>query len=191
MPSSPPAWQRAAVGLRGVPVRAGTPEDAAETLCAALRAVKASGHRVTSAEEARDLAVQLCGGRPAVIEDHPDLARLAPLASLLQVVSDPWTAAIGVTGVEMAVAETGTLVLIAGQGRPRSTSLVPPEHLALVPLSRLVATYAEAIERLGYLDSAPSGISLVSGISRSGDIEHRTVYGVHGPGKVDVIIYPD
>ncbi|MGH9063780.1 MAG: LutC/YkgG family protein, partial [Acidimicrobiales bacterium] len=177
----------AAVGLGGAP-RPATPEEAAEQLCAALAQARATGHLCESAETAMDLARELCGDRAVAIEDHPDLSGLA---ASLRVVDDPWEAEVGVTGVELAMAETGTLAMVASPARPRSTSLVPPAHVALVPFSRLVPTFAEGVARLAALDPRPSNISFVTGISRSSDIEMRTVYGVHGPGRVDVLVYPD
>jgi len=173
-------------GLDGAPPPAG-PEEAARRLSQALERVRATGHICSSAEEARQRVADLCAGRPTAIEDHPDLVGMA---ERLPVVEDAWEAQVGVTGVELAVAETGTLALVAGPGRDRSTSLVPPEHVALVPFSRLVPSVAVAVERLAALEPRPSCISFVTGISRSSDIEHQPVYGVHGPGKVDVVLYP-
>jgi L-lactate dehydrogenase complex protein LldF len=191
-PGSPPA--RPAGDGVGSPSTYGSepasspdPEQAAHQMCLALERVRARGHVCSSAEQARRRVADLCGGRPAAIESHPDLAGMA---ELLSVVDDPWKADVGVTGVELAVAETGTLALVAGPGRDRSTSLVPPEHVALVPFSRLVPSVAGAVERLAGLEPWPSCISFVTGISRSSDIEHQPVYGVHGPGKVDVVLYP-
>ncbi|MGH9060195.1 MAG: LutC/YkgG family protein, partial [Acidimicrobiales bacterium] len=140
---------------------------------------------------------------PVYLEDHPDLAGLAGLAEpagalepsgrrmTLATVTDPWEAAIGVTGVEVAVADTGTLALTSSPGRPRSTSVVPPVHVAMIPFSRLVATYTDALEHLDGLRPLPSNVNLVTGISRSSDIEMRPVLGVHGPGELHVVLYPD
>ena len=162
--------------------------DLAEQFRAALTAVDGVAHLCSSAAEAHDRVVDLCAAGSVVIDEgHPDTGGLA---ERLRLVDDPWEAAVGVTGVAAAVAETGTLVLSWGPGRRRSTPLVPPMHVALVPLSRLVATYAEAIDVLAALDPAPSGMQLVTGPSRSADIEMKLVKGVHGPGQVHVVLYP-
>jgi len=162
--------------------------DLAEQFRAALTAVDGVAHLCSSAAEAHDRVVDLCAAGSVVIDEgHPDTGGLA---ERLRLVDDPWEAAVGVTGVDAAVAETGTLVLSWGPGRRRSTPLVPPMHVALVPLSRLVATYAEAIDVLAALDPAPSGMQLVTGPSRSADIEMKLVKGVHGPGQVHVVLYP-
>jgi L-lactate dehydrogenase complex protein LldG len=160
----------------------------AERFCAALAAVEGDGVVCGSAGEAHDVVRRLCGGRPVVIDGHPDLAGLA---AGLAVVDDPWEPQVGVTGVLAAVVDTGTLALDAAPDRPRSTSLVPPEHVALVPFSRLVATFAEAVALLDGLHPKPSNLQFITGPSRSGDIEMKLVRGVHGPGKVHVVLYPD
>ena len=162
--------------------------DLAEQFRAALTAVDGVAHLCTSAAEAHDRVVDLCAAGSVVIDEgHPDTAGLA---ERLRLVDDPWEADVGVTGVDAAVAETGTLVLSWGPGRRRSTPLVPPVHVALVPLPRLVATYADAIDVLAAMDPAPSGMQLVTGPSRSADIEMKLVKGVHGPGQVHVVLYP-
>ena len=162
--------------------------DLAEQFRAALTGLDGVAHLCTSAAEAHDRVVDLCAAASVVIDEgHPDTAGLA---ERLRLVDDPWEAAVGVTGVDVAVAETGTLVLSWGPGRRRSTPLVPPVHVALVPLHRLVATYADAIDVLAAMNPAPSGMQLVTGPSQSADIEMKLVKGVHGPGQVHVVLYP-
>jgi L-lactate dehydrogenase complex protein LldG len=98
---------------------------------------------------------------------------------------------LGLTGVDAAIAETGTLVLRSGPGRPRSTSLLPPCHVALMDRSALV----ESLRELGVLLEAwrvdPSGrgtmINLITGPSRTADIELTLTRGVHGPKEVHAI----
>jgi L-lactate utilization protein LutB len=155
----------------------------------ALAASDGVAHVCASAAEARDQVVALCGdGDVTLDEGHPDTAGLS---DRLRLVADPWDADVGVTGVDVAVAETGSLALSWGPGRRRSTSLVPPVHVAVVPLSRLVPTYADAVDALAALDPAPTGMQFVTGPSRSADIEMKLVKGVHGPGQVHVVLYPD
>ena len=162
--------------------------DLVEHFRAALTALDGVAHLCTSAAEAHDRVVDLCAAASVVIDQgHPDTAGLA---ERLRLVDDPWKADVGVTGVDVAVAETGTLVLSWGSGRRRSTPLVPPVHVALVPLHRLVATYADAIDVLAAMNPAPSGMQLVTGPSQSADIEMKLVKGVHGPGQVHVVLYP-
>ncbi|GII22633.1 LUD domain-containing protein [Planosporangium mesophilum] len=156
--------------------------------CAALAASDGVAYICADRAEAHDSVVALCAdGTVTLDEGHPDTAGLS---DRLRLVDDPWDADVGVTGVDVAVAETGTLALSWGPGRRRSTPLVPPVHVAVVPLSRLVATYADAIDALAALDPPPTGAQFVTGPSRSGDIEMNLVKGVHGPGQVHVVLYP-
>jgi L-lactate dehydrogenase complex protein LldG len=100
---------------------------------------------------------------------------------------------LGLTGVDLAIAETGTLVLVSGRGRPRSTSLLPPCHIALFDRSALV----ESLRQVGvfleawHADGAPPAggavINFITGPSRTADIELTLTRGVHGPKDVHAI----
>jgi hypothetical protein len=146
------------------------------------------GRLAASRAEAHDLARVIVAGRPALVAGDPVLAGL-DLGAYEP--DDPWDADAGVTGVIGAAAESGTLALGAAPGTPRRMSILPPVHVALVPLSRLVAGYADLIDLLGRLDPLPSGIQLVTGPSRSGDIEMAMIQGMHGPRELHVVLYPD
>jgi L-lactate dehydrogenase complex protein LldG len=93
---------------------------------------------------------------------------------------------VGVTGADYALAETGTLVLAAGPGRPRGVSLLPRLHVALVRQSQLVPRMGFVWAR--YRQQAPSAIHFISGPSRTSDIENDLSIGVHGPARVLVIL---
>lgn len=100
-------------------------------------------------------------------------------------------AGAGVTGAAWAVAETGTLALLSGPGRPRSASLLPPVHIALVWAHQIVATTADLFRelvRLSAENTVPTSLSLITGASRTADIEHVLVRKVHGPGEVVVVL---
>jgi L-lactate dehydrogenase complex protein LldG len=88
-----------------------------------------------------------------------------------------------VTGCEVAIAETGTIVLTGRQG-PRANTLVPDLHVCVVETSRIVATVPEAIERL----DAGSPVTFIAGPSATSDIELERVEGVHGPRRLEVIL---
>ena len=102
-------------------------------------------------------------------------------------------AEMGVTGVNLAVAETGTLVLASGPGRPRSTALLPGVHVAVFDAGVLV----ESLEQVGVMletwheDEAAAGrgaaIHFITGPSRTADIELTLTRGVHGPREVHAI----
>jgi L-lactate dehydrogenase complex protein LldG len=100
---------------------------------------------------------------------------------------------LGLTGVDLAIAETGTLVMLSGAGRPRTTSLLPTAHVAVFDREVLV----ESLEQVGIFleawhDGEPEAgrgavINFVTGPSRTADIELTLTRGVHGPKEVHVI----
>lgn len=99
------------------------------------------------------------------------------------------SADIGISGVDFAIAETGTLVVCARPGQERSASLIAPVHIAVVESVQIVPDLIDAISRVRAGDgSLPSNIALITGPSKTGDIELQLTTGVHGPGKWHVII---
>jgi len=100
-------------------------------------------------------------------------------------------AGAGVTGADWGVAETGTLALLSGPGRPRMTHLLPPLHIALLSRTRLLPDMAALFREmaaLARLGATPSALQLVTGPSRSADIADVLVRKVHGPGEVMVVL---
>jgi len=100
---------------------------------------------------------------------------------------------VGITTVETAIADTGTIVVYAKPGQSRLVSLLPTVHIALVRASQIVTRLGEAIVRLEqeYGEFPPSAVYFISGPSRSSDIENDLTIGVHGPAEVHVLIWDD
>lgn len=101
--------------------------------------------------------------------------------------------AVGITGVDVAVAESGTLGLVSGVGRGRLPSLLPALHIALLPADRLVRTLPDALARLQAefgpaLFADRSNLTFITGPSRTADIELSLTLGVHGPRDLHAII---
>lgn len=95
----------------------------------------------------------------------------------------------GVSGAEAAFAETGTIVIGSGPGRSRLSTLLPPVHIALVGESQITADiFTWTAARGGKL---PANVTLISGPSKTGDIEQVLAVGVHGPKRFIVILYAD
>ena len=93
----------------------------------------------------------------------------------------------GITGVDAALAETGTIVVSSGPGKSRLVSLLPPVHIALVPTSSLtVDLFTWTAARGGAM---PASVTLISGPSKTADIEQVMAIGVHGPKRLIVILY--
>gem|GEM_PF-274725 len=101
-------------------------------------------------------------------------------------------AGIGITGADYAIADTGTLVLMTDGNRPRSVSLLPPIHLAIVRKSDIVSDIKELFIILKQIldtdQGVPSCMTFITGPSRTADIELNLTLGVHGPKELYVII---
>jgi L-lactate dehydrogenase complex protein LldG len=95
---------------------------------------------------------------------------------------------LGVTGALLGVASSGSILAAAGSSSSRLASLLPPAHLAILPVERLVAGFEELFSTLGeHLEGASSAV-LITGPSRTADIEMVLVRGVHGPRHVHVLL---
>jgi len=99
---------------------------------------------------------------------------------------------IGITEVDYAIADTGTLVLLTDKNQPRSVSLLPPIHLAIVRTENLVRDIKDLFiilkSRLQNTDDITSCMTFVTGPSRTADIELNLTLGVHGPKELYVVI---
>ena len=99
---------------------------------------------------------------------------------------------MGLTAADLAVAETGSLVLASGAGKGRAVSLLPACHVALFGPGQLVGTLEEAgvvLEAWHATDEGEAGANIVfvTGPSRTADIELTLTRGVHGPKEVHAV----
>ena len=160
-----------------------------------LRAADGTPHR---GGDPATVALEVAGAPPATIavDDDPALDRVADaLAAAGHHVVRPTApsyradlpgAVLGVTRCTAAIADTGTLLLAFDAAHPRSTSLLPRAHLAVVERADLVGSLAEALARIA--SPAPSAVTLITGPSRSADIEQILTLGVHGPAQVHAVL---
>ena len=95
----------------------------------------------------------------------------------------------GLSGVEAALAETGSLVVHSGVGKSRLATLLPPVHIALVPVSCLEPDIFTWTASCTQGASMPSNLNLISGPSKSADIEFTLTLGVHGPKRLVAVLY--
>jgi iron-sulfur cluster protein len=101
---------------------------------------------------------------------------------------------IGISGANLAIAESGTLVIISNEGNVRLATTLPPVHIALVTAEKFVETLEEATLLIKALTIASSGkkltsyVSFITGPSSTTDIEKENVVGVHGPQEVHIVI---
>jgi L-lactate dehydrogenase complex protein LldG len=96
---------------------------------------------------------------------------------------------IGLTGCEAALAETGSLAMVSGPGRPRTASLLPLTHIALIRQADLLQGMGEFFLRYQQSPVLPY-LVFITGPSRTADIELSLTLGVHGPGKLILILGP-
>jgi L-lactate dehydrogenase complex protein LldG len=124
-------------------------------------------------------------------EPRPDALGEAPEAGQQRFCPQLAHVDLGITAADAVFVNAGTVVVMAGAGRPRSVSLAPPAHLAVVPQSALcqdLSSLPELLrEELAGQGRLPSALHMITGASSTADIEQTLVRGVHGPGQVRVL----
>ncbi len=99
---------------------------------------------------------------------------------------------VGITGVDGALAATGSLALLAAPGQSRGASLLPPVHIALLKADQI---YPDLEGWLAAQTKNPafrksSGAIIISGASRTADIGAELILGMHGPKELHIMVYP-
>ena len=143
---------------------------------------------------ARALTQIIHGGRIA-ISDNPEVERLLNLTDLeieelgiAPNAHDIFRFDVGISTVQAAIAETGTLVLDSTRERHRFVSLVPPVHIAIVRASQIYRTLGEVLSLIRKDKEISAAVTFITGPSRTADIELTLAIGVHGPQELYVII---
>jgi len=93
-----------------------------------------------------------------------------------------------ITSTLGAIAETGSLIVWPTKEEPRLLSLTPPIHIAIVRANEFYTTFQEAIDKMDWIKNMPTNALLISGPSKTADIEQELCYGVHGPKELIVFI---
>jgi iron-sulfur cluster protein len=172
------------------------------------------GYRVVETDLG-EWIIQLAGERPSHItapalhKTKEEVANLLSERLQLEVPADPKEivnlaraqlrkefihADVGISGANLAVAESGTLVIVSNEGNARLVTSLPPIHIAVITAEKFVETLEQASTLVKALVLASSGlkltayVSFITGISRTTDIEKQLVTGVHGPEELHVII---
>jgi L-lactate dehydrogenase complex protein LldG len=131
------------------------------------------------------------GGQPRTGVCWPELASLDWSTAGLSIDPRPTLGndRLGITGCFCAIAETGTIVITSGAGTPTATALLPDTHDAIVRPERIVSGMEEAFALIRAEQGAmPRALNLISGPSRTGDIEQTIVLGAHGPFRVHLLV---
>ncbi len=95
---------------------------------------------------------------------------------------------LGIAEADFAIASTGTLAVVSTANRPSSLTLLPPASLVIVQIDRVMANLAAVLAKMGPAGVAANRLTLITGPSRTADIEKRIVLGVHGPKSLHVIV---
>jgi L-lactate dehydrogenase complex protein LldG len=151
-----------------------------------------------------DLAREMGRSRRVVVAPDVDRYRDDIEDGLLQAFADvvrpadpaQWREAaaaadMGITSAACGVVATGSVLIVPGPDCPRVASLLPSTHLVILPVARLVPGLEEAMAAVAAVAGTSSAPVLVTGPSRTSDIEMATVYGVHGPKELRVLLLRD
>ena len=182
-------------------------EEPWEPLQKELEALSAVFHRVEKKEQFPGILVGILekhGARSALVWEHPLLEALG-VGGLLRgaavevlaptgaegFVGQVAGADLGITAAECAIVESGALMVRASQGWPRAASLLPPVHVAILTARQRLRTVGDLVplwrQWLSSQGRLPSGIHLITGPSRTADIELTLVLGAHGPKVLHVV----
>jgi L-lactate dehydrogenase complex protein LldG len=162
-----------------------------------LEALAGKTYLAATVQEAREQVARILGGRAAVASNSPFLEQcsIPGVEGVRAGLIDPAElrvacaqAPVGITSADFALADTGTLVMIASASEARLVSLLPPVHVAVVPCGRILTGLDELFTILPDPAAQTSSMVLITGPSRTADIEQILVRGVHGPGEVHVVL---
>jgi L-lactate dehydrogenase complex protein LldG len=121
----------------------------------------------------------------------PDFAALDWAGAGLAIEARPTQGSdrLGITGAFCAIAETGTIVVLSGADTPTATTLLADTWVAVLRADRIVAGMEEAFALVrDERGDMPRAVNMISGPSRTGDIEQTIVLGAHGPYRVHILV---
>jgi len=159
--------------------------------------VRALAAEAVESDDPRGFVASAIAGKTAVASNAPFLAEcgIAGLPGVRTGITDREelrelcaTADVGITSADYALADTGTLVMLASPREARLISLLPPAHIAVVPRERILTGLDELFSLLPNPAELTSSMVLITGPSRTADIEQILVRGVHGPGILSVVV---
>ena len=168
-----------------------------ESFCQRLDALAGKTHIASSPADAVDWVRGILNNRPAVASNAPLLRELGitALPAVRSGVTDREdlralcsTIAVGITAADYCLADTGTLVMFSSREEARLISLLPPVHIAVVSRDRMLSGLDELLSIAPLPADRSSSMVLITGPSRTADIEQILVRGVHGPGELYAVV---
>lgn len=187
-------------------LRAASPMQLADRLQSVMASVRTDVWRADAQSWPQLLAEKLAeAGVKRLLLDHgrsEGAALAAALPDSVQTRSfvqpiEQWKAELfnavdaGFTVARSGIVATGTLIVVPDGGAPRTVSLVPPLHIALVYASTLYADMHAAARSEGWINGMPTNLVMISGPSKTSDIQQTLAYGAHGPRALWLIIVDD
>lgn len=185
----------------------GAGSDLAARFCKELSAAGGKPHRTANLAAARDTLISILRDRSArdvilgagaIIESLRLPELFLPLGIRTTNVADLeegddaanfFAADLSITGADYLIAETGSIVYLSRPLEPRSASLLPPVHVVVANENQLLPDLFDLFDRLPPIPAAlPGCVSIITGPSKTGDIELKLVTGVHGPGELHVLL---
>ncbi len=155
-------------------------------------------HEAASQDEALKAVLDVLGDDKQVLMWDAAHIPLDGLAAALDAAGvkqappeDAPTVRVGITGVDAALAATGSIAVVSGAGKSRQPSLLPLVHVAVMTREQVVAdleTFYGTLKREDYRDH--SNIAVITGPSKSADIAMELIHGMHGPGEVHIVVVP-
>lgn len=192
--------ERLAAAPSGViPARGQLPDQERVALfCAMAEKIAATVERVAKADDVPKAVTQYLRARnlPASVRMGGD-TRLAAMPwskqRSLTVKSGPSDGddEVGVSHALGGVAETGTIVMASGQGNPTTINFLPEHHIVVVEAGGVAGDLETVLDRVRQAygkGEMPRTLNLISGPSRSGDIEQKIILGAHGPRALHLIV---
>jgi L-lactate utilization protein LutC len=162
-----------------------------ESMLERVAALAGTPYHARSAREAIDYVEGVTRGRTWVGSNAPFLRELgfaSGITDKTELRLACATANVGITSADYALADTGSLVMIASPDDARLISLLPPVHIAVVPAESILTGLDELYTLIPRPADRTSSMVFITGPSRTADIEQILVRGVHGPGEIHVVI---
>jgi len=159
--------------------------------------IEALAGKAVRTSDPRAFVEEAIAGKNAVASNAPYLAAcgITALPGVLSGITDREelreacaAADAGITSADYALADTGSLVMLSSPQEARLISLLPPAHIAVVPRERILTGLDELFTILPNPAVQTSSMVLITGPSRTADIEQILVRGVHGPGQITVVL---
>ncbi len=98
---------------------------------------------------------------------------------------------VSVTAAYAGIAETGTLLLHSGPASPTTLNFLPDNHIVVLRASQIVGAYEDAWDMLRAVGALPRAVNMITGPSRTGDIEQTIMLGAHGPRRLHIVLVED